>query len=110
MIRNFTTDLFELSGEALVLLGERGDEEALLLLRLALLAAVLVELRLQRLQVLLQLAHLQVVLLLHRVQPPTQVVLLLLKLLQKKTEQVAKYVALLARSLRTGSGPFLKPV
>ena len=74
--------LFELRGEALVLLRERRDEQALLLLRLPLLVPVLVEVRLQHLQVLLQLTHLQVVLLLDGVEPPPQVVLLLLQFLK----------------------------
>lgn len=99
----FLTHLFELRGEALVLLRQRGDQEALLLLRLPLLVAVLVELRLQVLQVLLQLAHLQVVLLLDGVEPPPQVVLLLLQFLKRIRKNyitlVSRYGAMITRSL-----------
>ena len=82
LVKVFGMYLFELRGETLVLLRERRDQQALLLLRLPLLVPVLVEVCLQHLQVLLQLSHLQVVLLLDGVEPPPQVVLLLLQFLK----------------------------
>ena len=74
--------ILELRGESLVLLGELRDQETLLPLGGPGVDLGLLQEAAEARDVALQLRHLQLVLLLHTLQPPTQVVLLLLQLLQ----------------------------
>ena len=74
--------ILELRGEPLVLLGQLRDQEALLPLGGPGVDLRLLEEAAEARDVALQLRHLQLVLLLHPLQPPPQVVLLLLQLLQ----------------------------
>ena len=78
------THVLELAGEPLVLFGQLGDEEALLLLRRPLAVLRLVEQGAEAGDVAMELRHLEFILLLCDLKPPPEMVLLLLQLLKKR--------------------------
>ena len=72
------TYIFQLGGQPLVLLTELGDQQTFLPLRLSVVSLSLLQHTPQPGDVRLELRHLELVLLLDYLQPPAQVVLLLL--------------------------------
>ena len=75
------TYIFQLAGQPLVLFTKLGDQQTLLPLGLSVVCLCLLQHAPQAGDVRLELRHLQLVLLLHNLQPPAQVILFLLQLL-----------------------------
>ena len=89
MISAAATYIFELRGQPLVLFSQLADQKTLLSLRLSLVDLSLLEDVPQARDVCLELGHLQIILLLHPLQPSPEVIFLLLQFLNYKQSVVS---------------------